>query len=443
MGGKAAVILVLGFTCLMAYALLNLSTAGTRSVGNMSTYNGMTASHNLALAGANVALARLYRDTTWGSSGTASFTQSFSGFPFTGSFTVTAFLVPQGKPCAPSPPIRRGDNVPGHDGSRLSSATNNTFSLFAWMTNLENGVFWITGDSVWGRVHSNDNLTVSGSPVFLPKVTTAKGFIPPLGKSQTIGGMNYTNKAIFLNPPAAGDRRRRVNLPTDMSGIAATASSSANGQKYTTDIWMTLDGRSPHRRGRGGIHTADENGTDQGLRAALRSEFQRRHHVHRGRQRPGNARRKPDDRLVQHADGADKQRRRPGRHHSTSKNPARDEQRHAGACANNNVIVADNIPGATNREIDGEHIRPPGIVYRAELLHPPASTASSASSGLSCRIPAAQSGRSTVRQRSRAVSTSGTSMTTGSQTRTSAHPTTRGSSGERTRSRSGGRATIS
>ena len=38
MGGRAALILILGFSFLMAYAILNLSTAGTRSVANMSAY---------------------------------------------------------------------------------------------------------------------------------------------------------------------------------------------------------------------------------------------------------------------------------------------------------------------------------------------------------------------------------------------------------------------
>jgi len=244
MGGKASLILILGFTFLMAYAILNLSTAGTRSVDNMSAYTAMTASHNLALAGANVGLAKLYRDTTWGSPGPSTVSQSFTGLPFNGSFSATASLVPQGKmlrsvSAYPAGGTTYRDTVE----IILANNTNNSFSLFAWMTNLENGVFWITGDSVWGRVHSNDNLTVSGSPVFMQKVTTSKGFIPPLGKSQVIGGKTYTDKAIFVNPPQPETGVARIDLPADMSGIAAAAS-SANGRKYTTDIWVTLDGGS-------------------------------------------------------------------------------------------------------------------------------------------------------------------------------------------------------
>lgn len=251
MAGRASLIIVLGFSFLMGYALQNLNTAGTLASGNMSTYNGMTASHNLALAGANVGLTRLYRDTTWGSSGTASVTQSFDGTPFTGSFTVSAFRAGLWKTVrsissCPSGVTTYRDTIE----VALSNNNTNTFTLFAWMTNLENGVFWITGDSVWGRVHSNDNLTVSGSPVFLQKVTTAKGFIPPVGKSQTIGGTKYTNKAIFLNPPQPETGVPKINLPNDLTELS-NAASSANGKKYTGDIWVTLDGKSPSVNGDG------------------------------------------------------------------------------------------------------------------------------------------------------------------------------------------------
>jgi cytoskeletal protein CcmA (bactofilin family) len=250
MGGKAALIFVLGFSFLMGYTVLNLNTAGTRAVSNMSTYNAMTASHNLALAGANVGLAKFYRDTTWGSTGTESVTQTFDTGPLTGQFTASAFKVPQGK-------MMRSVSRYAVNGSTyrdtveviLSTETSNSFSLFAWMTNLENGVFWITGDSVWGRVHSNDNLTVSGSPVFLAKVTTAKGFIPPLGKSKSIGGKVYTNKAIFKNPPQPETGVARIDFPMDLTGLASAA--VTGGRKYTGDIWVTLDGKNPTVNGDG------------------------------------------------------------------------------------------------------------------------------------------------------------------------------------------------
>ena len=192
------------------------------------------------------------------------------------------------------------------------------------MTNLENGVFWITGDSVWGRVHSNDNLTVSGSPVYLQKVTTSKGFIPPLGKSQVIGGKTYTNKAIFMNPPQPETGVARIDFPTDMSALAAAAA-SANGRTYTTDIWVTLDGKSSAagdgkayiRKTQTGpiidsVNLADPNfnGVIMGTGVV---------------ERPGNAGRAADDRIVQHADGHDEQRGDTGGHSVPARSPLRDQ----------------------------------------------------------------------------------------------------------------------
>ena len=90
MGGESGIHTRMGFSFLMAYVILNLSSAGTRSVDNMSAYAAMTSSHNLALAGANVALAKLYRDTTWGTASPSTVSQTFTGIPFNGTFSATA-----------------------------------------------------------------------------------------------------------------------------------------------------------------------------------------------------------------------------------------------------------------------------------------------------------------------------------------------------------------
>jgi len=245
MSGKAALLFVIGFSLLMGGAILNLNHSANKAGGNMSSYNAMTASHNLALAGANVGLAKLYRDTSWGSSGSVSITQSFDSGPFTGTFQVTAwmsggFKMLRSVSTYPAAGTTYRDTVE----VTVNSNSFNTFSLYAWMTNNENGVFWITGDTVWGRVHSNDNLTVSGSPVFLQKVTTAKGFIPPLGQSQKIGGTTYTNQAIFKNPPQPETGVAPITFPSDLSDLAAASTPANGGKTYASDIWVTLDART-------------------------------------------------------------------------------------------------------------------------------------------------------------------------------------------------------
>ena len=50
--------------------------------------------------------------------------------------------------------------------------TNNTpISKYFWFTDDEQGIYWITGDSVWGPIHTNGVIKINGSPVFMDKVT--------------------------------------------------------------------------------------------------------------------------------------------------------------------------------------------------------------------------------------------------------------------------------
>lgn len=228
MGGKAAIILVVGLSFILGYISTNVSNVATKAVSNMSMYNSMTASHDLALAGANARLAQFYQDT----SSFAALTQDFDGTVFTGSFRATMEAVAGSKirmRSVSTYPMGGGASL--HDTVEVFFDRNkkNSFTLFAWMTDFEGNVFWISGDTVWGRVHSNGNLHINGSPVFVEKATTAKGFDPPkVGKG--------TNKAIFKDGYETGIAE--IDFPTDISELL-TASVSG-GRKYTGDIYVTL-----------------------------------------------------------------------------------------------------------------------------------------------------------------------------------------------------------
>lgn len=228
MGGKAGIILVIGLAAILGYIGMNVNNVATQAVTNMSMYNAMTASHNLALAGANARLALFYQDT----SNFATISRTFTGKHFTGSYA--AGISPAGTSrlvlrSVSTYPLGSGASL--HDTVEVYFDRNkrNSFTLFAWMTDFEGNVFWITKDTVWGRVHSNGNLHISGSPVFMQKATTAKGFDPPkVGKG--------TNQAIFKNGYETGVAP--ITLPNDLSEI--TNASVSGGRKYTGDIYVTL-----------------------------------------------------------------------------------------------------------------------------------------------------------------------------------------------------------
>jgi hypothetical protein len=229
MGGKASIILVIGLSAILGYIALNVSNVGTQAVTNMSMYNAMTASHNLALAGANARLAKFYQDT----SDFSTSSRTFTGKNFTGSYTAGISTVGTSRLVLRSVstyPLGSGASM--HDTVEVYFDRNkkNSFTLFAWMTDFEGNVFWITQDTVWGRVHSNGNLHINGSPVFMQKATTAKGFDPPkVGKG--------TNKAIFKDGYETGIAP--IPMPTDLSEIFSA--SVSGGRKYMGDIYVTLD----------------------------------------------------------------------------------------------------------------------------------------------------------------------------------------------------------
>jgi hypothetical protein len=227
-GGKAALMMVLGLSIILGYVSRNVNGVATKAVTNMSMYNAMSASHNLALAGANARLAKFYQDT----SDYSSLSQSFSGSPFTGSFNVTVADIGSDKirmRSVSTYPLSAGASL--HDTVEVyfDRHKKNSFTLFAWMTDFEGNVFWVTQDTVWGRVHSNGNLHINGYPVFMQKATTAKTFDPP-----KVG--SGTNHAIFKNGYETGVAN--VQLPTDISEIQTAAVSG--GRKYTGDIYVTL-----------------------------------------------------------------------------------------------------------------------------------------------------------------------------------------------------------
>lgn len=227
MSGKASLILVMGLSAILLYVATNLNTVSTKAVGNMAMYNAMTASHNIALAGANARLAKFYQDT----SDYSVISKTFTGKNFTGSYAAGIEVVSPTRMrmrCISYYPLGAAsmrDTVEVY----FDRAKRNSFTLFAWMTNFEGNVFWITKDTVWGRVHSNGNLHINGSPVFWRKATTAKGFDPPkVGKG--------TNNAIFKDGYETGIAP--VTFPNDLSEIVLA--SVSGGRKYVGDIYVTL-----------------------------------------------------------------------------------------------------------------------------------------------------------------------------------------------------------
>lgn len=249
MFGKGAIILVLGFGVIFGIVGTRLNWLESNSIDNMAYYYDVSQSHNLAVMGANASISKLYQNP--GLRGVIT-TQTFtSGNLKGGSFTarvdslsmtnlrlrtVSTFTSTRG-----IPPKTYHDTVEVFFSKQLAQS----FSMYAWMTNFEGNVFWITGDTVWGRVHSNGNLHISGSPVFIEKVTTAKAFNPKPGSGQS--------NAIFKKGYETGVAP--IQYPTDLNELIAA--STSGGKRYTNDIWVELNaGTSDNNDGKAYIRNS-------------------------------------------------------------------------------------------------------------------------------------------------------------------------------------------
>ena len=155
MGGRASIIYVVGFAVIAGILNVNIARLSTRAVENMIGYGELTTSRNLANAGANVGLAMLNADTTLaenlGSSGQLLTTQTPAGSG--GSFTVRMDSVSSSHSRLRS--VSSYSTIAGIMSDTVEVTFSNLkqkkFSTLGWMTCTENGVYFITGDTIYGK----------------------------------------------------------------------------------------------------------------------------------------------------------------------------------------------------------------------------------------------------------------------------------------------------
>jgi hypothetical protein len=241
MFGKGAIIAVVLFGIIYGIIGVRMGKLQTRAVGNMSYYHDVTNAHNIASGGANLAVSMIYQNPGLRGSLTS---QSFTSGNFKGgSFSARLDSISTSRLRLRSTSTYRTftDTVEVY----FRTLQRNSFSMFAWWTNFEGNVFWVTGDTVWGRVHSNGALHVNGRPVFMEKATTSKNFDPKVGVGQ--------NKAVFKQGYETGVAE--IPVPTDLTELRNAANSG--GKKYGGNIYVTLSpGTAANNDGKAYIRTS-------------------------------------------------------------------------------------------------------------------------------------------------------------------------------------------
>ena len=223
MGGKAILFLVIGFSTLLLIMEKNISTASNRAVDNMASYYVRTNVHNIAVSGANVAANQIFLDQTW--------TAGYSNIPFSnGSYTVTVNVL---NAFTNTRQIVSVGSYEGYTDTVFVTLQPSSFAKYAYFSGFEgtSTIFWVTGDTVWGPLHTQDKMTINGDPVFNGKVTTKDKLV--------ITG--------YSNPQFNGGYQSGVDIPIPGDGTANLKAMADNGGVDFTGhdtVYVTFAGDS-------------------------------------------------------------------------------------------------------------------------------------------------------------------------------------------------------
>ncbi|MDX9924590.1 MAG: hypothetical protein RBS48_07475 [Ignavibacteriaceae bacterium] len=213
MGGKAALLLVLGFSLIFLVVGHNFNRLTIRGMDNYSRYYIETIAYNIAVSGANLAANSIFMDKTWeagfsnlsyqGGTLNVYVSNNAAGNP---NGKVTICHIPPGNSSARHTMSIPAGAVAAHlaHGDFLGTCDANTnyqqlativsegtfegvtktiivelrpsnFAKFGNYYASISSAYPATGDTFDGPFHTNGKLTTMGSPVFLGKVSTRTG----------------------------------------------------------------------------------------------------------------------------------------------------------------------------------------------------------------------------------------------------------------------------
>lgn len=187
--GRSSVFMVIGFNMIFMAIGFNISRISTTAYENYVEYFDRTTAHKIASSAANMACSEVSFVPNWR-----------TGYPSTaylgGTYTVSVSDLDSGRIQIAADATYRGMDARVRLVLGISS-----FSKFAYFSNIEGGIYWITGDTVWGPFHTQQKLTVAGSPVFYGKVTAKNGLTknPSSSKPKFYGGFQ---KGVSIDLPA-------------------------------------------------------------------------------------------------------------------------------------------------------------------------------------------------------------------------------------------------
>lgn len=205
MGGKAALLLVLGFSSIMIVIGLNMNKFSSRAIDNSVTHYEVGIAKIIAKSGINLAASNLSRNSCWLPTG--------SPYSYMGNNTLKISLTD-------SNGIKTVTSV---GTFREKSKTVEikivmaNFAEYAYFSNVEGNIWWTGTDSVFGPFHTNDDVQVQGHPYFAGPSTSHGGIV------------KYYNNEATDEPTIIGKYTPGITIDIPTDGIADLSSHASSG----------------------------------------------------------------------------------------------------------------------------------------------------------------------------------------------------------------------
>jgi len=211
--GRSALILVIGMCIIFTMITPNINRSASTAYQNYLNYYSSETIHDLAESAANMAANAIFLNSSW----RAGFTKSFGNGTY--KVTVAKFVSDTNKL-----QVNAIANFMGTIDTITIILQPSSFAKFAYYSQMEGNIYWITGDTVWGPFHTEDVMQISGSPVFEGKVTAKGGTNPKKSSAKFYGG--YQSGV-------------SMTVPSDFNQVSAAA--TAGGKVVSSgDLYIQL-----------------------------------------------------------------------------------------------------------------------------------------------------------------------------------------------------------
>lgn len=205
MGGKASLLVILGFSTIMLMVGMNMNRVSSGAVDNSTKHYESAMAIEIARSGINLASSNLSRDPGWGATN--------SPYSYMGNDNLDIVITDT----ADTKIITSTASYKGITKTIEVKINLASFSEYAYFSNEEGNIWWTGSDSVWGPFHTNDDVQVQGHPYFDGPTTSHSK------------KMKYYKNAATDEPTVVGTYSPNTTIDIPKDGISNLAKSAANG----------------------------------------------------------------------------------------------------------------------------------------------------------------------------------------------------------------------